>query len=201
MAWPVVEDGLRFDVHRAALAGRRYGGGWLRWAWSRDGEAFANISAAVTFESPSSGTLALRYRCNGKPFDQRFRLIGEPCRFGGYRWRAVCPVTGARAAKLYSLGGAGFHVRRRYGRVAYRSQRAATPMDRVLMRRDRILTGKLKSDDPDFVPKPKWMRWKTYDRLTAQLWQAEELLDAHTAVLVARLGGLSIPDDFGSRAA
>lgn len=190
MSWPVVDDGLRLDVHRVALAGRRYGAPFV-WQWKNaDGERTSWINAAVTFDSPSAGTLALSYRCNGVPFDQRFQLEGEPCRFGGVRWFAICPATGRRAAKLYSLGGAGFHSRHRYGRVAYRTQRAPSAIDRTLMRRDRILTRDLKSDDPAYAPKPKWMRWKTYDRLTAQLWQAEEALDSHLAYLIGRLGRL-----------
>ncbi len=189
MARPVVEDGLRLEVHRAVVAGRRYGGGWFRWTWSRDGEPIGNISIEVTFTSPSSGTLALRYRCNGKPFDQRFSLVGEPCRFGGYRWRAVCPLTGSRAAKLYSMGGAGFHARRRYGRVAYRTQRAPKAIDRALMRRNRLLFVKLKSEDPDFLPKPKWMRWQTYGLLINELDRLEAQIDRYLVAFVARPTG------------
>ncbi len=179
-------------MHRAVLAGRGYGEGNLfRWTWSREGDSVGHINIAVTLQSEAGGTLHLSYRCNGEPFDQRFALIGEPCRFGGYRWRAICPVTGARAAKLYSLGGAGFHARRRYGRVAYRTQRAAKPIDRVLLRRDRILFRKLKGDDPGYVPKPKWMRRKTYERWHAKLDQAEEQLDAYLAGMIGRLGELN----------
>jgi hypothetical protein len=192
MAWPVVEDGLRLDVHRVVSAAMRHRAPFS-WSWTDNyGERAADIRIAVTFGSADDGTMALAYRCNGKLFDQRFRLEAQPCRFGGRRWFAICPATHARAAKLYCLGGSGFHARRRYGRVAYRTQRASKAIDRVLMRRDRILVRKLKGDDPSFAPKPKWMRWKTYDRLTAQLWRAEEQLDAHLAVLVGRLGGLGL---------
>lgn len=190
MAWPIVDDGLRLDVHRVVLAGKSYCGPF-RWSWSRNGEPAGWINVSVTFGDPSSGTLALSYRCNGVPFDQRYRLEAEPCRFGGERWFAICPATGARAAKLYSLGGAGFHARRRYHRVAYRSQRAPAAIDRTLARRNRILFQKLKGQDPDWVPKPKWMRWKTYLHWKAQLNQAESRMNTHLAVLIGRLGGLS----------
>lgn len=186
MAWPVVEDGLRFDVHRAVLAGLGYGVPF-QWAWSRDGEPFARIRVAVSLHGPSAGMLSLTYRCNDKPFNQRFRLEAEPCRFGGSRWFAICPATGRRAAKLYSLGGAGFHARHRYVRVAYRAQRMPKAIDRAFLRRDRLLFRKLKGDDPGWVPKPKWMRWRTYDRLMAQLGTAERSLDEHLAILIGRL--------------
>lgn len=190
MAWPVVDDGLRLDVHRVVLAGKCYRGPF-RWSWSRDGEPFGWISVTVTLEGVSSGTLALSYRCNGVPFDQRFLLEAEPCRFGGERWFAICPATNSRAAKLYSLGGAGFHARDRYRRVAYRSQRASSALNRILDRRNRILFKKLRGSDPGWVPKPKWMRWKTYLHWKAQLNQAESQMDTHLAVLIGRLGRLT----------
>lgn len=190
MSWPVVDDGLRLDVHRVVLASKRHRCAFV-WKWtSFDGEPVGWITVAVTLDGPLAGTLRLTYNCNGVPFDQRFLMEAEPCRFGGVRWFAICAATGRRAAKLYSLGGAGFHSRYQYGRVAYRTQRAAQPIDRTLMRRDRILTRKLKSDDPAFAPKPKGMRWKTYDRLTAQLMRAEEALDSHLLHLIGRLGRL-----------
>lgn len=188
MAWPVVDDGLRLDVHRVVLAGKGHRGPF-RWSWSRDGESAGWITVSVSIDDASSGTLALSYRCNGVPFDQRFRLESEPCRFGGERWVAICPVTGTRAAKLYSLGGAGFHARLRYRRVAYRSQRAPSAIDRTLSRRNRILFRKLKANDPGWIPKPKWMRWKTYHHWKAKLDRTENQLDAHLAGMVARLGG------------
>jgi hypothetical protein len=88
MAWPVVEDGLRLDVHRAVLAGKRHRTSF-RWQWTCDGEVTGWISVTVTFDDTASGTLALKYNCNGKPFDQRFRLEADECRFGGHRWFAI----------------------------------------------------------------------------------------------------------------
>ena len=190
MAWPVVDDGLRLDVHRVVLAGKGYRGPF-RWSWSRDGEPVGWISVTVALEGAASGALALTYRCNGVSFDQRFQLEAEQCHFGGQRWFAICPATGSRAAKLYSLGGAGFHARNRYRRVAYRSQRASSAINRTLDRRNRILFNKLKGHDPGWAPKPKWMRWKTYDHWKGQLNQAEDGMDAHLAVLISRLGKLS----------
>ena len=189
MAWPVVDDGLRLDVHRVACAAKGYHGRIFRWTWQSNDAPVGWINISVAFHGERSGTLNLKYRSNDVPFDQRFELDAEPCRFGGVRWFAICPVTRSRAAKLYSLGGAGFHARARYTRVAYRTQRAPKPADGAILRRDRILFRKLKGDDPGFVEKPKWMRWKTYDRLMMQLELAESELDAHLMGMIARLGG------------
>jgi hypothetical protein len=49
---------------------------------------------------------------------------------------------------------------------------------------------KLKGNVPEFVPKPKWMRWKTYHRWKAQLDWAEAKCDQHLAGLIARIGTL-----------
>jgi hypothetical protein len=185
----LVEDGLKFDVHRAVRAGRERGAPF-RWQWTdSDGNAVGYIVVAVDLDGAGSGTPALSYRCNRVPFDQRFRLHANPCPFGGFRWFAICPATGQRAAQLYLLNGEGFHARARYGRVSYRTQRAASAIDRVRMRRDRILLQHLKADDPDFVPKPKWMRWKTYNTLMARLADAEGQLDAHMRILLRRCDG------------
>jgi hypothetical protein len=39
----------------------------------------------------------------------------------------------------------------------------------------------------DYVAKPRWMRWRTYDRATARIDKAEEAVEAHTAFLLDRL--------------
>jgi len=157
------------------------------WQWTSGREPSGNISGTIALAAPATGTLTLRYRCNGELFDQLFRPTVEPCRFGGHRWFAICPVTGRHAAKLCCLGGAGFHARQRYGRVAYWIQRTAGSIDRALMRRDRTLFRKLRGDDPDFVTKPNWMRWRTYDRIMQEFDAADRQIDHHLARLIGRL--------------
>ena len=80
---------------------------------------------------------------NGRPQHQTFRLVGVPCRFGGRRWLAVCPETGARVAKLYMMAGSLFRSRKAIG-VAYRCQNE-TPPFRLLRRRNKLLE-QLKSE-------------------------------------------------------
>lgn len=187
MTWPLVEDGLRLPVHRTVIAGLG-GVGWLGWRWTRHGALAGEIQCRVILDAPRAGRLELSYRCDGRPFAQAFALEAEPCRFGGLRWFAICPRRRRRVSKLYCIGGAGFHSRHAYGRLAYAAQRTAQGWSRALHRRDRILFAKLKADDPDDAPKPKWMRWRTYDRLVAQLEAAEAECDRQLAGLIARLG-------------
>jgi hypothetical protein len=80
--------------------------------------------------------------------------------------------------KLYLPNGAFTFASRQAYRLAYRSQREA-PHDRAL-RRAFKLRGKLGADGGrgDYVPKPKWMRWPTYDRKLEEIFDAEEVVDA-----------------------
>ena len=72
-------------------------------------------------------------------------------------------------------------------RLAYRSQRETTH-DRAL-RRAFKLRGKLGGEGGigDFIPKPKWMRWPTYDRKLEEVAAAEEVVDAHLLAFVQKL--------------
>ena len=90
-------------------------------------------------------------------------------------------------AKLYLPSGAFTFASRQAYRLAYRSQRE-TPYDRAL-RRGFKLRGKLGADGGmgDYVPKPKWMRWPTYDRKLAEVFAAEEVVDAHLLGFVQKL--------------
>ena len=49
--------------------------------------------------------------------------------------------------------------------------------------------GKLGADGGigDYVPKPKWMRWPTYDRKLEEVFAAEGVVDAHLSFFVAKL--------------
>jgi len=51
------------------------------------------------------------------------------------------------------------------------------------------LRGKLGADGGigDYVPKPKWMRWPTYDRKLKEVAAFEEVVDAHLLGFVQKL--------------
>ena len=87
-----------------------------------------------------------------------------------------------------------FACRQRWGRrVAYSSQ-FADAVGRAHIGKDRInrrlcRAGKFDPGDWDFPPRPKWMRWATYDRAEKLFDRYEEILDFGTYALVARLMG------------
>jgi hypothetical protein len=115
------------------------------------------------------------------------QLVTTPQPFGGRRWWFLCPLTGRRATKLHLPEGALTFSSRQAYRLAYACQRE--PSHERALRCAFKLRGKLGAEGGigDYVAKPKWMRWRTYDRATARIDKAEEVVDAHTALLLDRL--------------
>jgi hypothetical protein len=108
-------------------------------------------------------------------------LTSSPTRFNGRRWWWLCPRSGSRAFKLFlPNGGHKFWSRGAYS-LGYACQRE-TSVDR-LMRKARKMHKALggdgyeigTGDDPPF--KPKWMRWKTYERKLAAWVSADTRAD------------------------
>ncbi len=166
-------DLRRFSVHEIAVYGLKQRGAGFTWGWSLEGKTTASIGASVQGDEYAA-VLALEYTLNGSPMKQRIRLEPSPCRFGGVRWLAICPSTGRRVAHLY-IGASGAFSRHAY-RLAFNSQREC-PLDRSLRRRDKTLA-KLKTDDPGFLPRPKGMHARTYERLMEGVWREEDFFDA-----------------------
>jgi hypothetical protein len=147
--------------------------------WTRQGEAepWAEVDVAVLAQ-PTRAEAVLRFdiahlsRSTG-PQVQHVEIAAAPCPFGGQRWYWVCPQTGRWAQKLYlPNGGRRFLSRQAYG-LMWRSQRV-TALERSHARLARIarrLGWEYDSPDDGPPPKPKWMRWRTYDRLVAE-WDA-----------------------------
>jgi hypothetical protein len=79
--------------------------------------------------------------------------------------------------------------------AAWRSEEKARK-DRLTnclsLRRAFKLRGKLGAEGGigDYVEKPKWMRWQTYDRKLEEIFAAEEIVDAHTLMLDRKLDRL-----------
>ncbi len=115
--------------------------------------------------------LSYRHRSGGaewKDEQHPVRIVRTPCNLGGARAWFLCPAVGCgrRVAILY--GGGIFACRHCY-QLAYASARedagdlAARHADRLRARlgwEPGILNGE--------GGKPKWMRWRTFDRLTAK---------------------------------
>ena len=99
------------------------------------------------------------------------------------KWRARQDETGHYYILVIPFT---FASRQAY-RLAYACQREQ-PHDRAL-RSAFKLRAKLGGDGGigDYIPKPKWMRWPTFERAMARIDKAEEVVEAHTALLLDRL--------------
>ncbi|WP_244408287.1 hypothetical protein [Roseomonas fluvialis] len=117
------------------------------------------------------------------PQDQLVTLETTPCRFGGVRWWWVCPATGRRCATLYLPNGGQLFLSR--GRGAYRLGYASQSQDAMgrshgrLRRLHRRLGGAYTHADDVLPRRPKWMRWRTYERTWAE-WEAA--MERHEAI-------------------
>jgi len=91
-----------------------------------------------------------------------------PLPFGGSRRWLGCPGCGRRCRALH-CGEAVLRCRLCLG-LKYRTQNMQ-PADRCSYRMHRLRKDRLKDDWLDLLdgcpPKPKWMRWHTYERLAA----------------------------------
>lgn len=174
----VLEQRLRLDVRTFRRRGwlARRGGGVLR--WSQDGEETASLGYQVT-----DGALTLAYKTTDEhgsplPISVTIPITTVPCRFGGHRryWR--CPRCWRRCEVLAAgWRGRGWACRQCL-RLRHASQGLA-PADRIQARAHKLFTRL--GGDSDFVMKPKWMRWRTFNRLVDQAhW-----LDAKADLLFA----------------
>jgi hypothetical protein len=185
-----LEDGLKLDLNHLARKGFvKFGAniGARRISW---GNRLGEIARGIINADMTDPNHA--WFCIGiGGFVQQIALVSHPRHLGGCQWFFVCPVTGALASVLWKPTGAdSFLSRQAWGRqVAYRSQ-FQNASDRAYLGKERIkarLIGDLDPAEWELPPKPKWMRWKTYNRYEEKFDKYEEILDE---TLFAKLGGL-----------
>lgn len=146
--------------------------GTASWTYSVGGE---RLAVAFTIDTVDPNFSSIRFSHdtrNSNPAVQSYhvRLRRTPQRFGGFRWWFECPKTGRRTIKLYlPLGGSRFLSRQGYG-LGYASQREDRMYraQRQALKVYRELEGEGNWRD-GAPPKPKWMRWSTYERLSDRL--------------------------------
>jgi hypothetical protein len=112
----------------------------------------------------------LRFSCNGEDVVQHVSYRYTLTNFGGQRLRFECPRCWRPCDILY--GGRRFYCRQCW-RLTYHSQYDEW-WERARSKAEKIRS---KLGKPDFITpydvyafpdKPKWMRWRTYDRMRAE---------------------------------
>src|SRR3954451_15470309 len=192
---PTVESALALDLYGLIRDGLlrpgQPSGGTLIWTYNGSGERVGSIGYLAILEN-ERGRMRLRYtttQWDGTKHDAEYwvGLATTPQPFDGRRWWWVCPRTGERVSKLYLPPGALTFASRRAYRLAYRSQRE-TPHARAIRRafklRHRLgATGGI--GDP--IPKPKSMRWATFDREMQKVEAVEATVNGHLWAFVQKL--------------
>lgn len=164
------DDYRMFDVRRLQRDGLLAPGNSFRWKWThgRTGENLASINVRM-----ETDRVILSYRSRSGDDDwenQEYpvRLDRTPCNFGGERVWFRCPAVGCGRRVAILFGGAVFACRHCY-QLAYSSQRE-TALDRKARRADKIR--ERMGWEPGILNgvglKPKGMRWRTFERLTAE---------------------------------
>jgi hypothetical protein len=181
-----LEYGLKLDINRAFRDGLLTPGSktqtriyWQGCEWI--------ITANLT------GTERGYTRIQIGELDGWVELAARPRHFGGRQWFFVCPHLNQRCSVLWMPPGArSFGCRQAWGpQVAYVSQcvgrddRAHRGQAKIRSRLCRA--GGFNPDEWELPPKPKWMRWRTYNRTVERFERYESMLDQD---LVARRGRL-----------
>jgi hypothetical protein len=194
--WRVIlENGFKLDINRYAKRGYVRPGsvsGPIGISWSNS--YWGHLRSAV-LRVDMSGPIEGSFRILLGELDQRIMLRRRSRHFGGGQWYFICPVTNRCASVLWKPPGAHrFCSRQTWGRqVAYHSQ-FLSPTDRAWHGKSKINrrlceAGDLEPEDWDFPPKPKWMRWRTYQGLEERFDGHEAELDRGCEALLARLLG------------
>lgn len=190
---PHIESALCLNLARlfaqGMLRARHETAGALEWTNTTTGEHIASIGYRAKLTA-DAGTLTLDYtECTGgerKAITCTLALVTRPCHYGGRRWYFVCPYTHRRALMLYKWGGIDWFCHREAvkPKPTYAIQRTSGS-ERINTQRWalRCKIGDIYSDLFGDPVKPKWMRWRTFNRYAAR--DAE--LSAQDAVYMARL--------------
>jgi hypothetical protein len=191
-----LESGLKLDLNwllrkRVIVRGCKFDRPrHISWSSSYTGEEIAAAEIMFDLQGEDQGWLSIKLGWR----EQSVVLLAQPRHFGGRQWYFLCPYTNRLASVLWMPPGArSFGCRARWNRqVAYASQ--------FLDRDNRAHRGKAKinsrlcarggfdPDEWDFPPKPKWMRWRTYNRAEAKFDRYDSMLDEGILALAARLG-------------
>lgn len=176
-----LQDGLWLDLNKLVREGFKSREEPLtvgtHWTSNRQGVL---ARALITLQQKAEDRGSLRIVLIGK-FEQRLDLIAYPRHFGGWQWYFLCPVTGKKCSVVWLPPGANrFCSRQAWGKqIAYATQ-FELPFDRAITAREKVkarLIGKLDPRQWELPPKPKWMRWDTYEGLAGKYQSHQAKID------------------------
>lgn len=182
-----LEAGIKLNLNELMRKGCIVPGAYssfsMRWTNRYWDEEIASADLTAHMMDRHEGRLHIRM----DGWEQTIVLVPRPRRFGGHQWYFVCPVMNRCCSVLWRPPGANhFRCREGWGRaIAYTSQ-FLDPDNRAHRGKAKIKARLIADLDPDeweLPPKPKWMRWGTYNRY-------EERFDRYEAILEDGIGAL-----------
>jgi hypothetical protein len=189
-----LESGLKLNLNRLARRGIIKPGaitGPVGVAWT---EKYTGDEIASGLITADMSGIEGWFRIQLGHLDQRILLITKRRHFGGRQWYFVCPYTNRPASVLWKPPGAqSFASRQKWERqVAYASQfmdRIARGHQGAATIKSRLCSfGGFDPDEWDLPPKPKWMRWRTYNRMVERFDRYQALVEEGLLEVVKRLG-------------
>jgi hypothetical protein len=182
---PTITVPLLFKGHR--LQPGLYASGGMQWQWAYTGEPTFSTHYEAWLDQWGGAAKFNHDTYRHGRSTYLVSLVARPQPFGGLRWWFICPRSGRRVAKLHMpLGAYQFAARKAY-RLPYNSQRG-TVEDRLRSRAMKLRRrlGDADGEAGDELYKPKWMRWRTFDRRAEHLFALEEAADAMFVQVAAR---------------
>ncbi len=179
-----LQDGLSLNLNR--LMRRRFlapgfvsGPFRIVWTYTYTGEEFAQGLISADLSQATFGWLRIQI---GK-LDQKIQLVRLSRHFGGGQWYFICPFKNRRCSVVwYPNGARAFGSRQTWGRQVAYSTQFQPRHDRALAKaqaiRVRLGGPKWAGIDELDPPKPKGMRWRTYEQLITRSRQLEAIADA-----------------------
>src|SRR6516225_3390783 len=189
-----LESGLKLDLNRLIRRGFIRPGvitGAVGIAWA---DKYTGDEIASGLITANMSGIEGWFRIQLGDLDQRILLTTKRRHFGGRQWYFVCPYTKRPASVLWKPPGAqSFASRQKWQRqVAYASQfmdRGTRAHQGAATIKSRLCSiGGFNPDEWDLPPKPKWMRWRTYNRVVERFDRYEAMVEEGLLEAVKRLG-------------
>jgi hypothetical protein len=177
-----LEDGLKLNLNNLLRDGFWPRGGeplTFSTQWTSNHRGVIG-SARSTIQREEENRGSLRIVVVGKP-EQRLELVTQPRYFGGQQWYFKCPVTDRTCSVVWLPPGADrFCSRQAWEKQVAYSTQCESPFDRAITAREKVkscLIGDLNPREWELPPKPKWMRWHTYERLAEKYRFQQGIID------------------------
>jgi hypothetical protein len=179
------EECCRLDIRYLHRRGTLVSG-WRSYGWNRGGEPAGSINYIGNGDSITLDYRSREYGGDWVPMRYEVLIEWTPCNYGGSRPWFLCPNCRRRVAVLY-LPGTIAACRKCYN-ISYSSQ-CEDFSGRAMRRMGKIEARLGEPGNNDFPPKPKRMRWTTYERLAEKYQEADWQSMAGIMKLMERFGG------------